>query len=162
MSIMPRWAQALMLTGIIAAIFYSGRVYERRIWQRDTAVAASTNTNLAAAREVAGANFNAYLAQAGANTVTNYVERLEADRPTVERVVTRIRDVCMHNGASRIRESLPEGAGTLQAPSSDARNDQDTEFVAALQRDIEVCAAELRRLDEAARYLRVQDGDERP
>lgn len=162
MSIIPPWAKTTILVGIIATIFYAGRVYERRIWQRDTAVAASTKTKQDAAREVAGANFDAFLASAGTKTVTNYVERLEEDRPIVERVITRIRNVCLRGGASGVRRSVPEGAGTVQAPGSETRNGGDDAFAAALQRDLKVCAAELNRLDESARYLRIRDGEEQP
>lgn len=155
----PPWAKVLAILLVIGSIFQVGRVYERRIWERDAAVAQTEQTKRKAEQDVASAEQQTQSAQAGTTTVTNYADRQEQDRAPLERVVYRTRNICLRDdGADRLPVS--ESPGAVQASGGEAGDDRDDAFIAALERDLGKCNAELIRLDESARYLRIQDGEE--
>jgi hypothetical protein len=159
--VIPAWAKTLALLGVAGVVFHGGRIHERRIWRGQSAQADAARTAAIAARDVANAQQPVFSAHAETKAVTNYVQKRDADVAPVVRAITRIRNVCVRDpDGDPVREPMPKGAGAFQAPGSDARDGRDDAFVAALERDIKVCSAELARLDASARYLRLQDGDE--
>src|SRR5690606_26100377 len=142
----PLWAKALILLAAVAGIFHAGRLYERRIWRADVAEQRAHQIQASADQQITSAN-------AGTTTVTEYADRVQSDRAPVERVITRVRNICLREPADHL--PVPESAGAVQAPGGQAGDAGDDAFVAALQRDVQTCAAELARLDGSARYLRI-------
>lgn len=159
MSIIPPWVRTLLIVLLLGAIFWVGRVYERRIWQRDAAQQETQQVKQDAARELAGFVTAMKAATDGTRALENYVERTEQDRPVVERVVTHVRNLCVRQPAAG-HLPMPEGAGLPQEASGEAADSGDRAFADAIADDLPTCAEELVRLDEAARYLRKQDGEE--
>lgn len=104
---------------------------------------------LQASIDKAASQSEARAAQTGLEAVTRYVQKQEADAPTVERVVTRVRDVCLRKPADRDLSM----SGTPGASGQASREAQDdATFAQAIADDLAACSGELNRLDAIRQF----------
>ncbi|HEX6215285.1 MAG TPA: hypothetical protein VFZ38_10725 [Vicinamibacterales bacterium] len=102
--------------------------------------------------EQAGLKSQLQGAQSGVEAVTTYVEQNEADRPVVERVVERVRHVCLRPEG---RVPVPASPGTAdEAPGRTS----DDEFAKAIGQDLATCKAELNRLGALQVWVKANGG----
>lgn len=102
-------------------------------------------------------------ATSATDALENYVERHEQDAPVVERVVERVRNVCLH---SESRVPLPAGAGTLSGAGARTRDDEDRardeRFVEAIEHDLAYCNDKLNVLRGLQQFCIANGCAERP
>lgn len=100
-------------------------------------------------------------AQTGLEAVTSYVQKQQADAPVVERVVDRVRNVCLRKPASG---DLPiAGApGVFGQAGREAQDDRArTQYLQDVADDLVTCKAELDRLDAIRDFHNANVGDAR-
>jgi len=84
-------------------------------------------------------------AETGQEAVTTYVDQQAQDAPVIERVVTRVHNVCVRKPDRDL--SLPAPAGVSGLPGREAQDQADREFAQAIADDLAACSGELNRLD---------------
>ena len=152
----------LALIGALSLSIGIALAQQIRIERRNTIISAQAGSiqRLQAAAQLAEATSAERGAQTGQEAVQSYVQRNEQEAPLMERVVDRVRVVCMRDPASapNDRLSVPEGSpdpdGRAQAP----RNNGDREFAAAIGRDLQACRTEMTKLSELQTWLRANGG----
>jgi len=83
-------------------------------------------------------------ANTGTTAVEAVHEEIKRDAPVVERVVTRVRNVCLHDDKGRV--SVPASAEEPARAPEPAQDAGDRAFVDAIESDIKQCADDLARL----------------
>lgn len=113
-----------------------------------TARLASTKSELTtceAAQTTAAAASVSTVAEAAIDSLENYFERANEDRGPVALVGDRTRAVCVR---PENRVPVPAPTAVVRSTGSEAQNGgSDAQWLALLADDIEVCQAELNRLD---------------
>jgi hypothetical protein len=133
-AVIAHWRLALAL-GLAAAVWIQTERLEAA--QQDIAAAQQQLRMLALESQ-------AQSALSGPEAVTAYVDQSNQDRPVVERVVTRVRHVCLREPAGHL--PMPAGAGDFHAAdpgagdaADRARADADQAFAEAVGRDLAKC-----------------------
>jgi hypothetical protein len=147
-SFIVEWWRELLILGLVLALIHAGA----EIRDRNHEIA-----SIKAAQKLAGANSQAKGATTGQEAVTVYVERNEADRPVVERVVERVRNVCLRS-QDPVRVPVPESTPRADETAAGAGDGEDRAFVEAIGRDLETCKAELNKLSTLQEWLRANGG----
>lgn len=96
----------------------------------------------------------------GLEAVTNYVTKQTEDGPVIERVVTRVHNVCVRQPADRDL-SVPAAASVSGLPGREAQDQADREFAQAIADDLAACSGELNRLDAIREFHNANVGDAR-
>lgn len=117
---------------------YHGTHSEREAWQLQEAKAALKSQKQATA-----------IAEIATAEVTDYVDQVREDAPVVERVVERVRNVCLRPAdPDRVPVPAPAraaDAAALAAQNARNREAEDAEYIAAIQSDLASCANDLAR-----------------
>lgn len=154
------WRELLIAALAVAVIVQQARVMGRdgTIAKRDAAIQSIKDQ-----QTVAAAKSEAHGATTGQEAVETYVERNEADAPVVERVVDRVRNVCLHDRAPARDLPVPEGAGladgaAARARDAEARAAEDRAYAIAIGDDLETCAKQLNKLRGLQGWIRANGG----
>ena len=136
------WREVLILSLVAAVWLQITRVHAREetIGQRD-----QTIQSMKDAAKVAESKSAERGATTGAEATVDYVQRNEADRPVVERVVERVRNVCLRP-PDPVRVPVPEGTAVADAAPSGTQDREDDAFAQAIADDLQACNAELNKL----------------
>lgn len=142
-----------LLIGMLLAMVWQQRSEIRR---KDAALVAvfEAHQQAAAASRLRGA-------ETGQEAVQAHVERIEQDRPAVERVVTRLRNICVRQPPAGDLP-VPAGPASTDDARDAARNARDRAFADAAGRDLARCSTELSRLAALQDWVRANGGQPRP
>lgn len=142
------WWRELFIIGLTLALLHSCAEIRDREHEIES---------IKAAHKIAGANSQTRGATTGQEAVENYVDRNAADRPVVERVVERVRNVCMRS-EDPVRVPVPESAGDADGAKGGTQDDEDRAFAEAISDDLRTCQEELNKLDGLRAWLRANGG----
>lgn len=139
-----------LLIGVLLCTCWQQR---REIRHQDAAIVAIFEAH----RQAAAAS-QLRAAETGQEAVQAHVERIEQDRPVVERVVTRLRNVCLRQPAADRDLPMPAGAAPADDAARAAGDDADRAFTDAAGRDLARCSAELSRLSGLQNWVHANGG----
>lgn len=108
--------------------------------------------------KTAAAESQARGAVTGQQAVEGYEDAKQQAAPVVERVVTRVRNVCLREPAADDHLPLPNRASEAHDAATGAGDAGDRAFARAIGRDLTTCAAELERLKALQRWVRDNGG----
>lgn len=149
-----RWWREILIAVLAAAIWVQqGRVESRdeTIGERD-----ATIQEMKAAGKLAEAKSAERGATTGQEAVQNYVEQNRQDAPVVERVVERVRNVCLRQADRDL--PVPESAAAPDGSAAAAGDDGDRAFAEAIGRDLEACNRELNKLGRLQTWVKANGG----
>lgn len=146
MGILPRVLSAFILVLLVA------------LGAQTMRLGAAQRQHAALGASIAKAKTDSVLrgALTGQEALSTYVRDSKKDAPVVERVVTRLRNVCLRQPAADL--PVPEGAGGADGPGRGAGDLQDREFAEAAGRDLAACKDELNKLKGLRRFVRDNGG----
>jgi hypothetical protein len=148
LSFLIEWWREVLIIGLVLGLIHAGAEIRDREHQIK---------ELEARHKLASATSQAKGASTGQEAVTVYVERNEADRPVVERVVERVRNVCLRS-EDPVRVPVPEGAGAADEAASRTQDDEDRAFAEAIADDLQACNTELNKLSSLQDWIRANSG----
>ena len=96
-------------------------------------------------------------AEAGAFVRQRYDQQLEADRPVVERVVHRVRNVCLRDESTAAHRdsAVPAAPGVADEAAGESANNRDRAFALAIAADLETCHRDLQRMSALQSWVRL-------
>lgn len=152
-----------LLGGVVALVLAGAGAYGTQTWRLKTERAAHRETahELAVLRlqhTVGALEFELLAAEAGRNAVEDYRHEVSEQAPVVERVVERVRNICVRDEARDPGSRglpLPAAAAGTAGPGLRNGDAEDRAFSAAVGRDLAACA------DELVRFRKVMEHYER-
>lgn len=152
---LAEWWVEILVVALCLAIY----AQQTRVWARDETIAKRDRAidQMKAAAALAESKSAERGATSGQEAVSTYVERNEADRPVVERVVERVRNVCLRS-PDPVRVSVPQGAAAPDGAKSRTQDDEDRAFAEDVADDLRTCQAELNKLDSLRAWIVANGG----
>lgn len=148
------WVEILVLI-LVAGIW----VQQTRVRSRDELIVQrdATIKQMKDDAKLAESKSAEHGATTGAEATVTYVQRNEADRPVVERVVERVRNVCVRP-KDPVRVPVSQGPGDPDGAKGGTQDREDDAFREAIADDLRTCQAELNKLDGLRTWVRANGG----
>ncbi len=152
--VLTRWRE-LLIAFLICAMY----VMHAKVESRDRTIAERDGTiqDMKDAATLAESKSAERGAVTGAEATVVYVERNEADRPVVDRVVERVRNVCVRP-KDPVRVPVSQGAPAVDGPQGGAQDDEDRAFANDVADDLRTCQTELNKLEGLRTWVRANGG----
>lgn len=149
------WWRELLIVFLIGAMY----VMHARVESRDRTIAERDGTiqDMKDAARVAESKSAERGAVTGAEATVVYVERNEADSPVVERVVERVRNVCVRP-KDPVRVPVPQGSPDPDGTEGGTQDDQGRAFADDVADDLRTCQTELNKLEGLRTWVRANGG----
>ena len=149
------WWRELLILFLIGAMY----VMHARVESRDRTIAERDGTiqDMKDAARVAESKSAERGAVTGAEATVVYVERNEADSPVVERVVERVRNVCVRP-KDPVRVPVPQGSPDPDGTEGGTQDDQGRAFADDVADDLRTCQTELNKLEGLRTWVRANGG----
>lgn len=144
------WWRELLIVFLIGAMY----VMHARVEARDRTIAKRNETiqQMKDDAKVAESKSAERGATTGAEATVVYVERNEKDRPVVERVVERVRNVCVRS-PDPVRVPVSQGSAGPDDTAIRTQDREDDAFREAIADDLQACNSELNKLRELQAWV---------
>lgn len=150
------WWVEIVVVVLACGIFFQ----QTRVWSRDEKIVQLDRTieDMKAAAVLAESKSAERGATTGAEATVAYVERNEKDRPVVERVVERVRNVCVRS-PDPVRVPVSQGPRPPDEAAGRAEDREDDAFREAIADDLQACNSELNKLTALQDWVRANSGE---
>ncbi len=149
------WWRELLILFLIGAMY----VVHARVESRDRTIAERDETiqDMKDDASLAESKSAERGAVTGAEATVVYVERNEADRPIVDRVVERVRNVCVRP-KDPVRVPVPQSSPDPDGAKGRTQDDEERAFADDVADDLRTCQTELNKLEGLRTWVRANGG----